>query len=197
MSNKINSTTAGAGGLENTAHGDDGILLIQSDGVTVATFNTTGISGDGSQLTNLPAGGGLTLLSTLTTTSGTEVTTATLNLTTYKTLIVFLNSVGNSAGTAPQLQWKNNSGTYSAITSAVQPTDAAYGFLHLDLATGVHLIGRSEAQVPGITVATNRLGGATVMGINNGFTTSTTEILFTWSGTETFDSGTIKIYGLK
>ena len=42
---------------------------------------------------DIPAGGGLTLLSTLTTTSGTEVTTGTLDLSTYKTVIVFLNSV--------------------------------------------------------------------------------------------------------
>jgi len=56
MSNKINSSTIGAGGLISTADGDDGILLIQSNGSTVATFNATGILGDGSQLTNLPAG---------------------------------------------------------------------------------------------------------------------------------------------
>ena len=147
---------------------------------------------------DIPAGGGLTLLSTLTTTSGTEVTTGTLDLSTYKTVIVFLNSVGNSHGSAtPQLQWKNNGGTYSALTNNIATIDAAYGFLHLDLATGVHHITRSEAQVPAQTVATNRLGGAAVMGINNGFTTSTTAILFTWSGGETFNAGTIKIYGLK
>lgn len=142
--------------------------------------------------------GGLTLLSTLTTTSGTEVTTPTLDLSTYKTVIVFLNSVGNSHGSAtPQLQWKNNGGTYSTLTNNIVNTDAAYGFLHLDLATGVHHITRSEAQVPAQTVATNRLGGAAVMGINNGFTTSTTAILFSWTGGETFNAGTIKIYGLK
>jgi hypothetical protein len=49
MSNKINSSTIGAGGLISTADGDDGILLIQSNGSTVATFNATGILGDGSQ----------------------------------------------------------------------------------------------------------------------------------------------------
>ena len=174
-----------------------GIISFQSAGVTKAGVNSTGLTGDGSQLTGISSGG-LTLLSTLTTTSGTEVTTGTLDLSTYKTIIVFLNSVGNSHGSAtPQLQWKNNGGTYSALTNNIATSDAAYGFLHLDLATGVHNITRSEANVAGQTVATNRLGGAAVMGINNGFTTSTTAILFTWSGGETFNAGTIKIYGLK
>ena len=70
MSNKINSSTIGAGGLISTADGDDGILLIQSNGSTVATFNGTGILGDGSQLTNLPAAD-LSALNATNLTSGT------------------------------------------------------------------------------------------------------------------------------
>ena len=186
-----------------TVNGSTGVSLVQDNVIVIADLTATGtpsattfLRGDNAWAT--PAGGGLNLLSTLTTTSGTEVTTGTLDLSTYKTVIVFLNSVGNSHGSAtPQLQWKNNGGTYSALTNNIATIDAAYGFLHLDLATGVHHITRSEAQVPAQTVATNRLGGAAVMGINNGFTTSTTAILFTWSGGETFNAGTIKIYGLK
>ncbi len=194
MASLINADTSG--GLKLTSD-TSGVLSFQTAGVTRAGVNSTGLTGDGSQLTGI-ASGGLTLLSTLTTTSGTEVTTGTLDLSTYKTVIVFLNSVGNSHGSAtPQLQWKNNGGTYSALTNNIATIDAAYGFLHLDLATGVHHITRSEANVPGQTVATNRLGGAAVMGINNGFTTSTTAILFSWTGGETFNAGTIKIYGLK
>lgn len=70
MSNKINSSTIGAGGLISTADGDDGILLIQSNGSTVATFNATGILGDGSQLTSLPAAD-LSALNATNLTSGT------------------------------------------------------------------------------------------------------------------------------
>jgi len=187
--------------LAKMAPGTDGnIISYDASGNPVAVVTGTA----GQLLTSAGAGapptfttvssGGMTLLSTLTTTSGTEVTTATLDLSTYKTLQVFIWSVGNSAGTTGRLQWKNNGGSYAWISNAIATIDAAYGFLNHDLTTGVFLWGRSEARVPAETV--QNLNGAAGIGVNQ-ITTTTTSISFSWTGTETFDSGTIKIYGLK
>ena len=192
MSNKINSTTAGAGGLESTAHGDDGILLIQSDGVTVATFNTTGISGDGSQLTGT---GGLTLLSTLTTTSGTSHTTATLNLTTYKTLQIYVYSVGNTSG-SQLLQFTPNGGSVtSCFDTGPSSVQAYYQMINFDLASGVYGYSNSSNKAQNLTAGVGAGQGGS--GANTGLTTSTTSIMFDWSSGATFDVGSIKIYGLK
>jgi len=68
MANSINSISTGTGGLQSTADGTSGNLLIQKDAGTIATFSSTGVvvsgvvaattlTGDGSALTNLPSAG--------------------------------------------------------------------------------------------------------------------------------------------
>jgi len=172
-----------------------GVITVAAPAVSgTNTITMPASTGTMALTSDIPAGGGQTLLSTLTTTSGTTHTTATLDLSTYKTLQVFIWSVGSDAGTTPILQWKNNGGTYVYISNNIATIDAAYGFLYHDLTTGVFMFGRSEAHVPGETVQ-NR-NGAGGIGVNQIITT-TTSISFNWDGGQTFDSGTIKIYGLK
>ena len=55
MASTINALT-GSGGVATTAD-SSGILEFQSNGVTKAGVNSTGLTGDGSQLTNLPVSG--------------------------------------------------------------------------------------------------------------------------------------------
>ena len=67
MANSINSISTGTGGLQSTADGTSGNLLIQKDAGTIATFSSTGVvvsgvvaattlTGDGSALTSLTSG---------------------------------------------------------------------------------------------------------------------------------------------
>ena len=200
MSNKINSTTAGAGGLESTAHGDDGILLIQSDGVTVATFNTTGISGDGSQLTSLPAPT-TTLLTTTNTTSGTTVTTATLDLSTYKILYVKLNNIGQLTDTGSALQWMNNGGGWQTIGGSPSDTTESYmGWIKCYMTDIIPNYGVISSDYG----ARGRDWNIAITGsYNMKFTTAmmivpaTTSISFRWLGGQTFNLGQVLIYGQK
>ena len=214
MSNKINSSTIGAGGLISTADGDDGILLIQSNGSTVATFNATGILGDGSQLTALTSGnlvgalpaidgsaltgissGGITLLSTVATTSGTSIATGTLDLSTYKTLQVFIYNVGNTTS-GGVLRWKETGNTVVEIAGTTGAAGtSSYGVLSHDLTLGVTGVMKSYTLADDLTFSNP--GGSGSVGINTGIDTATTSITFDFSGGETFDKGTIKIYGLK
>ena len=193
MSNKINSSTIGAGGLISTADGDDGILLIQSNGSTVATFNGTGILGDGSQLTNLPAGGGMTLLDTLTTTSGTSHVAGSLDLSTYKYLYVAFYNVGWATDGA-FLQWKETGGTSVYITAQIDAGNNAYGLIVHDLALGISTSTCVETSA-GATLVSRQ---DTTQGmINTPIDTATTSITFDWSAGTDFNAGTIKLYGLK
>ena len=131
MANSINSISTGTGGLQSIADGTSGNLLIQKDAGTIATFSATGVvvsgvvaattlTGDGSALTGMSSGG-MTLLTTLATTSGTTVVASGLNLSSYLALKLYCYSVGTSSGTANQIRWAETSGTpvelsYNTIT---------------------------------------------------------------------------------
>jgi len=170
------------------AAGTNTLTLPASTGTLLTT------TGNGSQLTGITSGG-LTLLSTLNTTSGTTATTSTLDLSSYKTLQVYSWSVGNShASATPKIQWKNNGGTYTILSNNIETIDAYYGVLNLDLTTGTHNFSRSGARASGETV--QPVNGAAGVGVNQ-ITTTTTSISFAWTGGETFNAGKILIYGLK
>jgi len=192
MATIINAKTS-SGGLDITPD-TSGVISFQSAGVTKAGVNSTGLTGDGSQLTGI----GLTLLSTLTTTSGTTQTTGTISLTGYKTIFIYGDSVGNS-GAAGRLRITPNGGTAQIIYSnpSGDATKAMYGLYIQDLATGALLSNfkvdeaRSQSQVSPRTY--NGVNG----GINKDLSASTTSIVFDWDGGETFDVGQITVYGLK
>ena len=194
MSNKINSSTIGAGGLISTADGDDGILLIQSNGSTVATFNGTGILGDGSQLTNLPAGGGLTEITDFATTSGTTVTSPTLNLSTYKFIFLECNKIGCALDTGGPFQLTPNGGSIVDFAGGFGPTVNLYGGWWIDLANG---IGTGSVNITTAAAATVAASSAGRTFVNTGISTATTSIAFTTGGAVTFNLGNIIIYGLK
>lgn len=119
--------------------------------------------------------GGVTLLSTLTTTSGTTQATPTLNLTGYKFLRI--NWVGVSAGASNTTLRLN--GTAIATENGLASTTTK-GTLEYDLSSGIVNISTFDAAP----------GGAPSI------TTATTVLTFTWSTGTSFDAGTIKIYGI-
>ena len=142
-----------------------------------------------------PSGGGVTLLSTIATTSGTTVASSTLDLSTYLTLQVFIYNVGNTTS-GGVLRWAETSGTSLQISGTTGGAGkSSNGVITHNLATGVSHIGRSYDVADGTT--TLNYNGSSGIGINTEIDTATTSISFNFSGGETFDGGTIKIYGLK
>ena len=133
------------------------------------------------------------------TTSGTELTTATLNLTTYKTVYVKLVNIGQGTNTGSVLQWKNNGGAYQTLFA--QPSDTAesgHGYV----------ICRPADLIPNYYAWTSTYGArgrdwnvAIEGGPNYKFTTAmmitsaTTTMSFKWLGGQTFNLGQILIYG--
>lgn len=128
--------------------------------------------------------GGMTLLGTLTTTSGTVQTLSSLDLSDYTYLWISFNLVSHDSGLSQDLRIYDSatsSRKYSIITS-FSNTEGIIGVLEIDLVSGFQsIIGKPS-------VSTTPL-----------ITTSTTSISFVWGGTglASFDNGSIKIYGVK
>ena len=140
-----------------------------------------------------------TLLTTLNTTSGTELETATLNLTTYKTIYVKITNIGQGTNTGSNLQWKNNGGAYQDIFN--QPSDTAESGM-------AYIICRPADLIPNYYQWTSTYGArgrdwniAVGGGPSYKYTTammilpSTTSISFKWASGQTFNLGQILIYG--
>ena len=200
MSNKINSSTIGAGGLISTADGDDGILLIQSNGSTVATFNGTGILGDGSQLTNLPAGGGMTLLSTTAATGAATINVAT-NHTLYNQLMIVFKQVELS-GTSGIIQVGVAGYTPMSINDVNSTASTTIiGLLTFDLNVNQYWQEMQVAAVGPITSG-NQFNGGSFQGMGqfqvdqNLRASSSANVSFSYSSGASFDGGSILIYGL-
>lgn len=157
---------------------------------------------NGSGVMSWAAAGGAgtpTLLTTLNTTSGTELTTATLNLTTYKTIYVKITNIGQGTDTGSKLQWKNNGGAYQDIFNA--PSDTVES-------GHAYIICRPTELIPNYYQWTDPWGTrgrdwniAVGGGPNYKYTTammilpSTTSISFKWASGQTFNLGQILIYG--
>ena len=206
MANSINSISTGTGGLQSTADGTSGNLLIQKDAGTIATFSATGVvvsgvvaattlTGNGSALTGISSGG-MDLISTINTTSGTSHTTGTISLTGYKQLFMSFYSIGSS-GTAGQLQMTPNGGSANILfpVSSGSSSQAQYTLVTHDLGSGVMTAPTRVGMARNLTVHTAEGPGG--IGINTGLTASTTSIVFAYNGGETFDVGQILIYGIK
>lgn len=145
---------------------------------------------DGSQLTGISAGG-MTLLGTLTTTSGTTQTLSGLDLSSYKALYIAIDGVsGASTSTSDFLRvagvnWIALSGGGGGNTS----TCAGFGYAWLDLATGqAEFVGSYNAATAGTPSS---------FFVASGVKNATTSIAFSFTNTKSFDAGTIKVYGVK
>lgn len=207
MANSINSISTGTGGLQSTADGTSGNLLIQKDAGTIATFSSTGVvvsgvvaattlTGDGSALTGISSGG-MTLLSTVATTSGTEVVAGSLTLTGYQSLMIYASDVGVTAG-ASLFRWKETGGTYSTIaytntTSSVP----VYSVINHNLITGVTGVNPNSYTATNTAANLALTAGSAGCGTNTGIDQATTSITFSTVDSQTFNRGQILIYGLK
>jgi hypothetical protein len=207
MANSINSISTGTGGLQSIADGTSGNLLIQKDAGTIATFSATGVvvsgvvaattlTGDGSALTGISSGG-LTLLATANTTSGTSVSSGTLDLSGYKQVWTDMYSVGPAVN-GGFLQFQPNGGTATYyVDGTVSTTQAFYGTIIHDLTSGNWFANPTTTQGGRNDTARVGNGAASNQGVNTGLTTSTTSITWSWTNGVAFNAGIIRIYGLK
>jgi len=158
--------------------------VILGNGTSAPSFvapSTTGnvLTSNGTTwISSVPVTGGMTLLGTITTTSGTSQSLTGLTLTGYKQIQCQLNGASISSSGSIQINAK-------AIMSAT--TSNVYGIVLIDLTTGY------------FSANTGDLGGtgtsATFVN-NSGLTTASTSITFTASA-GTFDNGSILVYGVR
>lgn len=133
------------------------------------------------------AAGGMTLLGTLTTTSGTTQTLSGLTLTDYKMLRFMFDGVGYSGATGATI-------TLVGITIVASTLSSGRyrGIVEIDLATGAgySIIGSVTAAAPSGTDASD------ILALRTSVTTATTSVSIT-SSSPSFVAGTVRVYGVK
>ena len=126
--------------------------------------------------------GGMTLLGTLTTTSGTAHTLSGLDLTSYKTLWVTINGVSHTDG---------SDRAALAIGDGSSQVELTYRFTGNSFLNTIGFVDLSNGISEGIDGLSARAG-------DTGLRTTSTSITFDWfPSTETFDAGDITVYGMK
>jgi hypothetical protein len=151
-----------------------------------------------SQAVSALASGGMTLLGTLTTTSGTSQTISSLTLTNYRAAYFELASVTRTGGSASeQLRFDATNGTqFSANFNA---GTLMSGFAWVSLVNGSFFshvsTSGSSTTASALFAGTAPSGMAAYYGRNT-LTTSSTSITVAISG-GTFNGGSIRIYGVK
>jgi hypothetical protein len=183
----INASTSGAGGVITTAD-NTGNLNIQSAGSTVLALTSSGVAITGTlSATTITGAGGMTLLGTLTTTSGTSQALSGLTLTNYKQLSVFWNNVSWSSANGMVLN------TIQIASGTSTAANATFGWAIVDLSLGTYTGGGTDVTA---SAGTSISGIGVTYGGNCGVTTATTTLTFSGTASGTFDLGTIKVYGV-
>ena len=161
-----------------------GNVLTTSSSVDAANLTGALPAISGAALTNLPAGGGMTYLGAVTTTSGTSVTFSGMTLTSYKLLQFVLDGVSEAGGDG-QLYLNSQS---VAVLYQEAATDYASGSGFIELTSGLFWCSSACQRTSGAIGVFNRAGAS-------GLTASSTSITFTISATA-FDAGAIRFYGV-
>ena len=141
--------------------------------------------------------GSMTLLGTLTTTSGTSHTLSGLNLTPYKELFIcFTNVSGNSGSTTPA--GANSLRIDSILVQG--PTANNYlsnGTIYLNLITGTFISSYwNAAAANDSNSAPSSAGPGTLYYGRTSYSTATTSLVFSLVSAS-FDNGSITVYGVK
>ena len=151
----------------------------------------------GAALTGI-ASGGMTLLGTLTTTSGTSQS-ITIDLSAYNQIWATLNNVGHS-GTSGSIEFAVNGNAVHSLGNNEGPTKGCWGMFKFDINQNTY------TYAGGVAVAyTTGSGGTGADGPSpSGYYEAAidfsvlTSAAFAFSmGGETFDTGSISVYGLK
>jgi hypothetical protein len=145
------------------------ILRFVIGGSQKLAVSTSGVTG----------AGGMTLINTLTTTSGTTQTFSGLSLGSYRKIFIAFNGISCTSGT--------NTLTVGGATTAAAFANASTvsGSVEIELIAG---LGNWLLK-----------GGATTeltVGAQFNITTATTSFNITWAGSNAFDAGSISLYGV-
>ena len=198
MATTINGSTGASQIQDNTVSNakvvDDAIGIAELSATGTASSSTF-LRGDNAWAT--PAGGGLTQLASFATTSGSTVATPTLNLSTYKTLIVEFWSCSPDSAEDTSIRWANTGGTAQKLgINGTNISQGYYGRVTHDLVNKyvwTNVFNRDQTDLDGTLFIS---GAEVTLGVNNQITTSTTSITFDWFSGQDFDGGQIIIYGL-
>ena len=198
MATTINGSTGASQIQDNTVSN----AKVADDAIGVAELSATGTASSSTFLRGdnawaAPSGGGMTLLSTVATTSGTEVVAGSLTLTGYQSLMIYASDVGVASG-AGKFQWKETGGTYSIVAyTNTTSTVATYTVLNHNLITGVTGINPNSYTASNTAANLDLTAGTAGSGTNTAIDQATTSITFSTVGGLTFNRGQILIYGLK
>jgi hypothetical protein len=194
--NVTNTLPVANGGTGSTTLAANAVLL----GNSTSALQTVAPSTSGNVLTSngtiwqsTALNAGITLLGTITTTTGTSVSLSSLTLTSYKQILFVFNGVSTS-GTTGNFTLTDPNATVIALTS--NPGSASNGIagnLTIDLSSGVifgALRNNVSTSLPDYSSGGNAGVGKTT------FSTSTTSFTFGTTGSA-FDAGSILVYGIK
>jgi hypothetical protein len=195
MATTINGSTGASQIQDNTVSN----AKVVDDAIGVAELSATGTASSstflrGDNAWETPGGGGLTELVTFATTSGTTITSPTLNFTGYKLIYLVATAVGVAQDTGAGYYITPNGGSAANFVGGYGPSVVMYASWWIDLSNG---IGMGIMNTGGAERATAVGSGATRLFVNTGITTSTTSLSFTTEAGATFNNGSFKIYGLK
>jgi hypothetical protein len=138
--------------------------------------------------------GGMTLLGTLTTTSGTTAVLSGLNLTSYKAIFISINRCSHTSGSNQEFQLLDaNGSTYLSINSATAASAFVSGICQISLINGA-IASNIGTNATSTTPLVDSPSG-TVAGITT-FSTSATSFTFRFAAGN-FDNGSISVYGVK
>ena len=178
-----------------TLDGATGVTAAEFDGAVDASNLTGALPAiDGSALTGIDSGG-VTLLGTLNTTSGSSVTLSGLSLTGYKFVYFIADRI--KASNQYQSFWINSPVLNSPVISDTDETsNSSCAWLWLDLGTGI----LTSSVTTKITDSGSTVWASSdeyMRTFDTGFSTSTTSFTFTAAnGAGAFGGGSIRIYGV-
>lgn len=175
-----------AGTTTLTLPSNTGNIPVVSGTGTSGQVLTSGGSGAVSTWSTISSGG-MTLLGTVTATSGNSVSLGSLDLTNYINLYIVVNGVSANVASWVHVTSDNTQATSTQTFYTNSASDTVYGTGTVNLTSGAmsFLVGPDNANSP------QAVGGKT------NITTATTTIYFRCASTNTFDAGSIKIYGVK
>jgi hypothetical protein len=136
----------------------------------------------------VPPAESMTLLGTLTTTSGTTQTLSGLDLTSYKDILFYVRGVScSSSGRSLRLDAQTIS------NDMPNAGDVLRGFGRLSLTDGTGFAAINRLQTSG----SGGSEGENVYGFKISYTNASTSIVFSWDSSGNFDAGSIIVYGVK